>query len=239
MVARSTTLQSEAGYIDARPYIRQTDEISCDARPDHTSGSRSVFPALSSRWQLHPRQQTRLQPGCREWAISTTGECSPADEDCRSSHDVALPPLALTYLIEDRDSARRLHDAAKTANTAAELRQPEGQTAVDRRAIDPAMCGPLPPETRDNAVSVAGIGRGRQERRLGLRPRQTFSRRNFRSPNRDRFECRQRRVRILNALGSFETYSWHGHLLRMAASAINRKSRSAASGFASMKSVIA
>jgi hypothetical protein len=25
-------LQSEAGYIDARPYIRRIDEISCDAR---------------------------------------------------------------------------------------------------------------------------------------------------------------------------------------------------------------
>jgi hypothetical protein len=32
------TLQSEAGYIDARP-LCQVDETSCNARPDHTSGS--------------------------------------------------------------------------------------------------------------------------------------------------------------------------------------------------------
>src|SRR5262245_28647355 len=41
MMARSTTLQSEAGYIDARPQSRQIDETSCDARPDHTLGSSS------------------------------------------------------------------------------------------------------------------------------------------------------------------------------------------------------
>src|SRR5215467_9439686 len=34
------TLQSEAGYIDARPQSRQIDETSCDARPDHTFGSK-------------------------------------------------------------------------------------------------------------------------------------------------------------------------------------------------------
>ena len=34
------TLQSEAGYIDARPQSRQIDETSCDARPDHTNGSK-------------------------------------------------------------------------------------------------------------------------------------------------------------------------------------------------------
>ena len=39
MMARSTKpLQSEAGYIDARPQSRQIDETSCDARPDHTYG---------------------------------------------------------------------------------------------------------------------------------------------------------------------------------------------------------
>jgi hypothetical protein len=38
MMARSNELlQSEAGYIDARPTYR-IDEISCDARPDHTMG---------------------------------------------------------------------------------------------------------------------------------------------------------------------------------------------------------
>jgi hypothetical protein len=35
----TTKAPYKAGYIDARPYVRQIDEISCDARPDHTSGS--------------------------------------------------------------------------------------------------------------------------------------------------------------------------------------------------------
>src|SRR5215475_7578718 len=33
------TLQSAAGYIDARPQSRQIDGTSCDVRPYHTSGS--------------------------------------------------------------------------------------------------------------------------------------------------------------------------------------------------------
>src|SRR5215472_5250147 len=40
------TLQSEAGYIDARPQSRQIDETSCDARPDHTCGSVRDIPRL-------------------------------------------------------------------------------------------------------------------------------------------------------------------------------------------------
>src|SRR5215470_1789794 len=44
--------------------------------------------------------------------------------------DVALPSLALTYIVEDRDAARRLHDPAKAAGRAAELRQPAGQAPV-------------------------------------------------------------------------------------------------------------
>src|SRR5262249_27151842 len=40
MMARSkTTLQSEAGYIDARPQADRSMKTSCDARPDHTLGS--------------------------------------------------------------------------------------------------------------------------------------------------------------------------------------------------------
>src|SRR5215813_5166095 len=42
-------LQSEAGYIDARPQSRQIDETSCDARPDHTSGSKAPFSRCPQR----------------------------------------------------------------------------------------------------------------------------------------------------------------------------------------------
>jgi len=38
MVARSRTLQSKAGYIDARPLTARSTKFSCDARPDHTWG---------------------------------------------------------------------------------------------------------------------------------------------------------------------------------------------------------
>jgi hypothetical protein len=41
------TLQSEAGYIDAmQDRICQVDETSCNARPDHTSGSKTEVSAL-------------------------------------------------------------------------------------------------------------------------------------------------------------------------------------------------
>ena len=33
-------LQSEAGYIDARPQTDSSTKTSCNARPDHTSGSK-------------------------------------------------------------------------------------------------------------------------------------------------------------------------------------------------------
>ena len=38
MMARSTTLQSKAGYIDARPLTGSSTKSTCDARPDHTYG---------------------------------------------------------------------------------------------------------------------------------------------------------------------------------------------------------
>src|SRR5258708_19248741 len=45
-------------------------------------------------------------------------------------HDVALPPLPLTYVVEDRHAARRLHDPAKAAGWAAKLWYSPGQASV-------------------------------------------------------------------------------------------------------------
>ena len=42
MMARSTTLQHKAGYIDARPPTASSSKSSCYARPDHTSGSNAL-----------------------------------------------------------------------------------------------------------------------------------------------------------------------------------------------------
>ena len=49
--------------------------------------------------------------------------------------DVALPPLALAHVVEDRDAARRLHDPAEAAGRASELGQPAGQAALPQRAV--------------------------------------------------------------------------------------------------------
>ena len=66
MMARSTTLQSKAGYIDARPPTASSAKSTCNARPDHTFGSkaevcplaRHVRSALKSRH----RHATRSGP---------------------------------------------------------------------------------------------------------------------------------------------------------------------------------
>src|ERR1700693_1380766 len=45
-------------------------------------------------------------------------------------HDnVALPPLPLAYVVEDRDAAGCLHDPPVAAGPASELGQPAGQAA--------------------------------------------------------------------------------------------------------------
>jgi hypothetical protein len=48
-------LQSEAGYVDARPQSRQIDETSSDARPDHTYGLKFVRGAPSTWTAAYPR----------------------------------------------------------------------------------------------------------------------------------------------------------------------------------------
>src|ERR1700681_4567354 len=40
-------LQSKAGYIDARPLTASSTKISCNARPDHTCGSKTKVSGLA------------------------------------------------------------------------------------------------------------------------------------------------------------------------------------------------
>jgi len=47
-------LQSEAGYIDARPQSRQIVDTSCDARPDHTIGSITPDQVLGCHFRTTP-----------------------------------------------------------------------------------------------------------------------------------------------------------------------------------------
>ena len=49
--------------------------------------------------------------------------------------DVALPPLALTDVVVDRDAARRLDDPAEAAVVGAEFGQPAGQAALRRAKL--------------------------------------------------------------------------------------------------------
>src|SRR2546423_11612035 len=57
MMARSTTLQSKAGYIDARPLTANSTKTSCDARPDHTLGSNSDIAGAFSALRFTPKSR--------------------------------------------------------------------------------------------------------------------------------------------------------------------------------------
>ena len=66
MMARSTSLQSKAGYIDARPLTTNPSKSSCYARPDHTFGSR-VDGALARTFLRRcsiGRVRLRVRPVC-------------------------------------------------------------------------------------------------------------------------------------------------------------------------------
>jgi hypothetical protein len=52
-------LQSEAGYIDARPHVPNSTKSSCNARPDHTVGSfaTEAVEATLRRMSASPRKR--------------------------------------------------------------------------------------------------------------------------------------------------------------------------------------
>ncbi len=76
-----------------------------------------------------PSQWPRESPN--HWRMSA-GRCGTAVHD-----DAALPALALADVVDDRDAARRLHDAAEAAAAiaGAELRQAEREAAVRQRTV--------------------------------------------------------------------------------------------------------
>src|SRR6266404_807070 len=55
MMARSTALQSKAGYIDARPLTASSAKSTCNARPDHTLGQSRRFWAVRGKSAYPPR----------------------------------------------------------------------------------------------------------------------------------------------------------------------------------------
>src|SRR6267154_4938127 len=56
-------LQSKAGYIDARPLTTRSTKTSCNARPDHTSGSECEILYASRCFPLRLQTQTFLDAG--------------------------------------------------------------------------------------------------------------------------------------------------------------------------------
>jgi hypothetical protein len=53
-------LQSEAGYIDARPQTDSSTKTSCNARPDHTLGSISDIWTLGLKRRRPPAEAASL-----------------------------------------------------------------------------------------------------------------------------------------------------------------------------------
>ena len=51
-------LQSEAGYIDARPLTANSTKFSCNARPDHTSGQTATSWGVCVTGSSTPRKPT-------------------------------------------------------------------------------------------------------------------------------------------------------------------------------------
>src|SRR3984893_843215 len=67
-------LQSKAGYIDARPLTASSTKISCNARPDHTSGSKTEVSGLARHVRLTLRSRRRQRaPACPFGAAGSTG----------------------------------------------------------------------------------------------------------------------------------------------------------------------
>src|SRR5258708_34294246 len=63
-------LQSEAGYIDARPQTDSSTKTSCNARPDHTSGSKATELSCPRRVRFTPGSDRRA--ASRVWRLRAT-----------------------------------------------------------------------------------------------------------------------------------------------------------------------
>ena len=127
MMARSTELQSEAGYICARP-LSQLHEPSCDARPDHTLGSRAVVAISASNFRLsglsgHSGQLPRLHLSA-----------APSQRDCRKK----TPLTASRYFSTKLRRHTRLRASA--------MRRPEAILSCRRQTPAPARPRPAEPQ---------------------------------------------------------------------------------------------
>src|ERR1700692_2492745 len=73
-------LQSEAGYIDARPQTDSSTKTPCNARPDHTFGSKAPFRPFADHFRSNP--VNRHRSGWPVWCQTQTSKgCSQMDCD--------------------------------------------------------------------------------------------------------------------------------------------------------------
>jgi hypothetical protein len=70
-------LQSEAGYIDARPLTANSTKFSCNARPDHTLGHDHKRLNFNLPFE-NGRRDGRRDGQVAEYAITSAQWCSPA-----------------------------------------------------------------------------------------------------------------------------------------------------------------
>src|SRR5262245_8573043 len=82
-------LQSEAGYIDARPHIRQLAEVLLTARPDHTLGQERTSPAHLAMSAL-PLKADKAQTG---WHVRFV----PKADICSAANSIAIRSLRLRW----------------------------------------------------------------------------------------------------------------------------------------------
>jgi hypothetical protein len=105
-------LQSEAGYIDARPQTDSSTKTSCNARPDHTFGSEAVIRALAKLYYWAFRNIVLIWVSSRsiksriivlesfEWRlVGATGAERPYARICHAVSIDQLPPRSYLHCI--------------------------------------------------------------------------------------------------------------------------------------------
>ena len=97
-------LQSEAGYIDARPLTTRSTKTSCNARPDHTSGSAPEIPRASRHLRFVPI--TELRRALNQCASLHGGALQVGTDDKRTA--VVLSQIGNGLV--DVEQAKMAHD---------------------------------------------------------------------------------------------------------------------------------
>src|ERR1700730_499521 len=77
-------LQSEAGYIDARPQTDSSTKTSCNARPDHTSGSKGEILTASRYFPLYTPRPDMAGSRCHVCFVL------PKADSCTAANSISI-----------------------------------------------------------------------------------------------------------------------------------------------------